>query len=317
MAAAGIRTAPRTRAEPARGRRSQRKSLKVRERRAFWLFVSPWILGFIAFTGFPVVATLVLSFTDYRGTSARPSFIGLSNYHHLFQDAVYRKSLIVTFYYVGLSVPLSLVGAMALALLLNKRMRGLRIFRTIFYLPSVLSGVAVSLLWQWILDPNFGFLNKILGRFGLPEPDWFQGTSTVIPAFVLMSLWALGGPMVIYLAALQGVPGELYEAAQLDGATSFRQFLSITVPMLSPATLLNLITGIIWAFQVFVPGYVITSGGPNYASEFYVLYLFQNAFSFFRFGYAAAQAWILFLIIMVFTILVLWSSRRFTYYESD
>jgi multiple sugar transport system permease protein len=231
-------------------------------------------------------------------------------------DPIFLKSLGVTIYYVVLSVPLSLILSLLLALLLNQRVRFQGVFRTIFYLPSIVSGVVISLLWQWILNPDFGLLNFALHFLNIPAVLWFQDERAVVPAFVLMSLWGLGGPMVIFLASLQGIPADLYEAASLDGANNWNKFLHITIPMLSPAILLNLITGVIVAFQIFVPAYVITQGGPNYGSEFYALYLFNNAFQYFKFGYAAGQAWILFILILALTILLLQLSKRFVYYES-
>ncbi len=297
-------------------RRNRSGRLEAREARAFWLLISPWIIGFIAFTGGPIIASLVLSFTDYTGTAQFPTFVGLQNYQMLSIDPIFLKSLAVTIYYVILSVPLSLILSLLLALLLNQRVRFQGVFRTIFYLPSIVSGVVISLLWQWILNPDFGLLNFALHFLNIPAVLWFQDERAVVPAFVLMSLWGLGGPMVIFLASLQGIPSDLYEAASLDGANNWNKFLHITIPMLSPAILLNLITGVITAFQIFVPAYVITQGGPNYGSEFYALYLFNNAFQYFKFGYAAGQAWILFIIILALTILLLQLSKRFVYYES-
>jgi len=297
-------------------RRNRSGRLEAREARAFWLLISPWIIGFIASTGGPIIASLVLSFTDYTGTAQFPTFVGLQNYQMLSIDPIFLKSLAVTIYYVILSVPLSLILSLLLALLLNQRVRFQGVFRTIFYLPSIVSGVVISLLWQWILNPDFGLLNFALHFLNIPAVLWFQDERAVVPAFVLMSLWGLGGPMVIFLASLQGIPSDLYEAASLDGANNWNKFLHITIPMLSPAILLNLITGVITAFQIFVPAYVITQGGPNYGSEFYALYLFNNAFQYFKFGYAAGQAWILFIIILALTILLLQLSKRFVYYES-
>lgn len=290
--------------------------LEAREARAFWLLISPWIIGFIAFTGGPIIASLFLSFTDYTGTSQSANFIGLQNYQTLFTDPIFLKSISVTTYYVILALPTAIVCSLLLALLLHRAKFGTRVFRTIFYMPTVVSGVAVALLWEWILNPDFGLANYFLHFFHLPAILWFQDERTVIPAFVVMSLWSLGGPMVVFLAALQGVPPEMYEAASLDGANSWNKFWHITIPFLSPVILFNAVTGLIGTFQVFTPGYVISGGGPNYASMFYVLYLFNNAFQYFKFGYAAGQAWILFVIILALTILLLRLSKRFVYYES-
>ncbi|GCE26149.1 spermidine/putrescine ABC transporter permease [Dictyobacter alpinus] len=297
-------------------RRSYKSKLEAREARSFWLLISPWLIGFLFFTGGPVLASFILSFTDYTGTSSAPNFIGLQNYTSLFADSIFLKSLAVTVYYVVLSVPLALVGSLFLAILLNQRVRFLGVFRTIYYMPTVIAGVAVSLLWQWIFNPDLGIANYILNSLHLPSSLWFQDESSVIPSFVLMSLWGLGGPMIVFLASLQNIPSDLYEAASLDGANNWHRFRSITLPMISPAILLNLVTGVIGAFQVFVQGYVITQGGPNFASEFYVLYLFNNAFQYFKFGYAASQAWILFVIIFALTVALLQISRRLVYYEA-
>lgn len=285
------------------------------EQRWFFAFISPWLLGFIAFTGGPIVAALYLSFTNYTATNT-PTWVGGLNYSLLVTDPVFRQSISVTLYYTALVVPISLVAALAMAVLLNQKVRGLGLFRTVFYMPTIISGVAVALLWEWVLNPQFGLVNYLLSLVHLPTPLWFSGEHSVIPAFVMMATWGLGGQMIIFLAALQGVPVQMHEAAALDGATPWQRFLRITLPMISPAILFNLITTMIASFQVFTPAQVITQGGPNFASEFYVLYLFDNAFEYFKFGYAAAQAWILFLVILALTLGMLWASRRMVYYES-
>lgn len=281
---------------------------------AFWLFLSPWIIGFVLFTGGPIVASAVLSFTDYTVTSA-PHFVGAGNYTTLFADSLFVQSLKVTAYYAFLSVSVGIVLSLAIALLLNQRLLFRGVFRTILYIPTVVSGVVVALLWQWILNPTFGIVNYILSLVGLPQPLWFQDEAWVIPAFVAMSVWALGGQMIIFLAALQGIPQELYDAASIDGAGTWARLRRITVPMISPAILFNVITSLIASFQVFTPAQVITQGGPNFASEFYVLYLFNNAFQYFKMGYASAQAWILFLIVFALTVATIWVSSRFVHYE--
>lgn len=300
----------------ARGARQRRRSsLQAREERAFWLFLSPWVIGFVLFTGGPIIASAALSFTDYTATNT-PSFVGLTNYSTLFGDDLFLQSLKVTTYYAALSVVVGIVLALAIALLLNRRLYFHGVLRTLIYLPSVVSGVVVALLWQWILNPSFGIVNYVLATLRLPQPMWFQDQAWVIPAFVAMSLWAVGGQMVIFLAALQGVPKELHEAASIDGAGAWKRFARITLPLISPAILFNVITGLVASFQVFTPAQVITQGGPNYASEFYVLYLFDNAFQYFKMGFAAAQAWILFLIIFVLTVVALRLSARYVYYET-
>jgi len=237
------------------------------------------------------------------------------NYTTLFADSLFVQSLKVTAYYAFLSVSVGIVLSLAIALLLNQRLLFRGVFRTILYIPTVVSGVVVALLWQWILNPTFGIVNYILSLVGLPQPLWFQDEAWVIPAFVAMSVWALGGQMIIFLAALQGIPQELYDAASIDGAGTWARLRRITVPMISPAILFNVITSLIASFQVFTPAQVITQGGPNFASEFYVLYLFNNAFQYFKMGYASAQAWILFLIVFALTVATIWVSSRFVHYE--
>jgi len=295
--------------------RRRRSSLAAHEARAFWLFLSPWIIGFVFFTGGPIIAAAILSFTDYTIVST-PHFLGLSNYSTLFDDGLFVQSLKVTVLYAVLSVGVGLVLSLAIALLLNQRIFLRSMFRTIIYLPTVVSGVVVALLWEWILDPQLGIVNFVLSLLHLPQPLWFQSETWVIPAFAIMAVWALGGAMIIFLAALQSVPQELYDAVTVDGGDAWCGFWRITLPLISPAVLFNLITGIIASFQVFTPAQVITQGGPNFSSEFYVLYLFDNAFQNFKMGYASAQACILFLIIFALTALTLWVSARFVYYEA-
>jgi multiple sugar transport system permease protein len=306
---------------------------KLLRREALWFFVfiAPWIIGFIFFRGIPILASMYLSFTRYN--VATMEWVGFTQYSRLFEDQVFYKSLQVSAYYTLLSVPVGLTASLGLAMLLNiNRMPFLGTFRTLYYIPSlVASSVAVALLFQWLLNPSFGVVNYLIGFFvgpngliplGLAGPRWFYDVNWVVPSFVLLSLWGFGGPMLIYLAGLQGVPTALYEAATIDGAGLWRQFWNVTLPMISPVILFTFITGIIGSFQIFTPAYVISGGtggsfgGPAYASMFYVLYLYLNAFRRFRFGYAAAQAWILFIVIFVLTILALRVSRQSVYYEN-
>ncbi|MBW8349947.1 sugar ABC transporter permease [Bacillus sp. IITD106] len=288
-----------------------------KEERAFWIFISPWIIGFLFFTGGPIIASLVLSFTSYNVIDT-PKFIGLENFSKLFNDKLFYKSLTVTAYYVVLAVPFSIIVGLALAVLLNQKVKGQAFFRTMFYAPSIISGVSVAFLWSWLLNPDFGIVNNLLNDvFGIQGPGWFTDTKTVIPSMVLMQLTAVGGTMVIFLASLQSLPAELYEAAAIDGANKLKQFFKITVPLISPVILFNTIMGIISSFQIFTQAYIITRGGPDWMSYFYVLYLFDTAFGQFRMGYASAQAWLLFIIIFAFTMLSLWASRRLVHYEYD
>lgn len=281
----------------------------------FYLFIAPWLIGFLVFTAGPMIASLVISFMRWDLLTA-PQFIGLGNWARMFSDELFWQSLKVTGIYTALNVPLSLIAAFALALLMNTNARGIAFFRTLFYLPSLVSGVAVALLWTWLLNPRFGLINWLLGLVGIAGPGWIFSEAWVLPSFVLMNLWGVGGGMIIYLAGLQGIPTELYEAAELDGAGWWHRLLNITIPMVSPVILFNLIIGIINSFQVFTQAYVMTQGGPGNASLFYVLYLYRNAFQYFDMGYASALAWVLFAITAFFAFLVFRSSRDRVFYQT-
>jgi len=298
-------------------KRKRRGRELVKEERAFWIFISPWVVGILLFTGVPILASLYLSFTNYNVIDAA-EFIGLENYKTLFHDQLFYKSLTVTAYYAVLSVPFTIVSSLLLAVLLNQKIRGQALFRTLYYTPTIISGVSISFLWSWLLNPQFGVVNSLLSQwFGIEGPGWFASGSTVVPSMVLMQLTGLGGTMVIFLAALQTLPADLYEAASIDGASKLRQFWKLTIPLLSPVVLFNSIIGLISSFQVFTQAYVITKGGPDWNSYFYVYYLFNTAFGQFRMGYASAQAWILFIIIFALTFVFLWASKRFVHYEYD
>lgn len=302
------------------------RSLSRSEERAFYVTISPWIIGFLVFTAVPFFASLYFSLTRYNVISP-PQFVGLANWANLFQDRIFYKSLQVTTYYTFFRVPVVLAASLGLAVLLNQSIPLLSVFRTIYYLPSVITGVAVALLWMWILNPEVGIINYLIARLlgpegliplGLRGPGWFFDPNWVIPGFVFMSLWGLGGPMIIYLAALQNVPTPLYEAAIVDGASAWIKFWRITLPMISPVLLFTFVTNVIGSFQVFTQAYVVSNGtgGPNYSSMFYVLYLFLEAFQSYRMGYGAALAWMLFLVILALTLLTLRLSRNVVYYES-
>ncbi len=292
-----------------------KSSLKRREAIEGWLFASPWVVGFLVFSIGPIIASLILSFCDYSVYSL-PKWIGIENYRKmLFEDPLFWKSLYNTVYYL-INVPLGLGVALGCALLLNRNLVGKNILRTMYYLPSVTSGVAISLLWLWIFDPNLGFLNDLLERIGINGPLWLQSEKWSKPALILMSLWGIGGTMVIYLAGLQGVPEQLYEAAEIDGASQWQKFYHITIPMLSPTILFTVVMGIIGSFQVFTQSYIMTNGGPLNSTLFYVLYLYRNGFVWLHLGYASAMAWILFIIILVVTMLIFRTSPAWVYYES-
>ncbi|MCL4861205.1 MAG: sugar ABC transporter permease [Caldilineaceae bacterium] len=279
-----------------------------------YIFIGPWLIGFVIFALGPIIASFALSFTRYELITA-PQWIGLGNYATLLSgDRLFWLSLYNTVYYTVLSVPLGLIVAFLLAMLLNRRQPGIGVYRTLFYLPVVSSGVAISLLWIWLLNPQFGMVNYLLRLVGLPGPGWLVDGAWAKPALVLMSMWSVGGTVVVFLAGLQGVPRTLYEAAALDGANGWARFRHVTMPMMSPVIFFNLIIGMIGSFQVFTQAYIMTGGGPQNATLFYVLHLFKQGFGLFRMGYAAALAWILFLIILVLTIVQMTLARRWVYY---
>ncbi len=298
------------------GRTTGRRGLS-REARWGIFFVTPWVIGFLIFTLGPVLASLGLSFMDYELITA-PTWRGLENYVELLsRDRLFGLSLYNTVYYTLFSVPLGLMAAFLLALLLNVKLPGMNIYRTVFYLPAVTSGVAVSLLWVWLFNPQFGLINHLLRSIGLPGPGWLVDEAWSKPAFILMSIWGVGGTAVIFLAGLQGVPRSLYEAAEIDGANTWQRFRNVTVPMMTPVIFFNMIVGIIGSFQVFTSAYVMTQGGPRESTLFYVLYLFRQGFKLLRMGYAASMAWILFIIIIILTLIQLRLSTRWVYYESE
>jgi multiple sugar transport system permease protein len=297
---------------PAPRRRSR---LARHEAVAFYLFVAPWLIGFVVFTAGPVIASAFFSLTQYDIANP-PVYVGLENYRTLANDPLFWKSLTVTTSYAILALPLGLVASIALALLLNLKLPGLSAWRTIYYLPSVTSGVAVALLWQWIFQPTFGLLNIVLFQvFHIVGPQWLYDSNWVIPSFVIMSLWGVGGSMLIYLGGLQNIPTQLYEAAEIDGAGAWHRLWNVTLPMLTPVILFNLILGIIGVFSYFTNAYVMTQGGPDYASYFYLLSLYQNAFEFLKMGLASAQAWIFFAIVLALTVLTLKTANYWVYYE--
>jgi multiple sugar transport system permease protein len=292
---------------------------EIKETIKGYLFISPWIIGFLLFTLYPMVFSLYSSFTFYDIISIQ-KWIGLRNYVNIFtNDSSFIKSLQNTAYYVVFSVPLVILLALSLALLLNTKIKGVKVFRTIYYLPSVLSGVAVTLLWMWIFNPNGGVLNTIIGLFGIQGPGWFTDPRWAKPALIIMRLWHVGGSMILFLAALQDVPRQLYEAAEIDGATGIKKFWHVTIPMISPTMLFIVITGINGAFQVFDSAYIISkgTGGPADSTLFYNLYLYNRAFGQLQMGYASALAWVLFAIIMMFTGIQIYASKKWVHYEGE
>ena len=292
------------------------RSLLWSEARDGYLFILPWILGFIIFTAGPMLASLYISFT--RWEIVTPSvWVGGAQYVKLFNDDRFWLSLYNTSYYVFIGVPLHLFFALLAALAVNMNLRGIHFFRTAYYVPSLTPVVANSILWVWIFHPEWGLANAFLEWIGLEGLYWLQDPRLAKPALIVMSFWSIGGQMVILLAGLKGIPMELYEAAAIDGANWWSRFWRITLPLLTPALFFNLIIAIIGAFQVFTQAYIMTEGGPNYSTLFYLLYLFRAAFENFRMGYASAMAWVLFIIVLVFTILQFMLSDRWVFYEGD
>jgi len=288
--------------------------LRRKEELTAYLFLLPWIIGFVVFTAGPIIASIYLSLTSYDLFSS-PKFVGLSNFKEMFfKDKLFWHSLKVTTIYSVVSVPLNIAIGYTLALLLNQKIKGLAWFRTIYYMPAVVSGVSVAILFQWIFNPELGLVNAILSKFGIQGPRWFASVQWALPTFIIMSLWSVGGGIVIYLAGFQGIPTELYESAELDGAGGLEKLRYITIPLTTPVIFLQLIMGIIGSFQVFTQAYVITAGGPANATLFYVLYLYQNGWQFFRMGYASALAWVLFAIIVTLTLVIFRTSGRWVYY---
>jgi len=246
--------------------------------------------------------SLWLAFCDYN-ILRQPEFIGLGNFKEAFSQEIFWRSVYITFYYVLGSLPLTLTAALGAAVLLNQKLRGMHFFRTLFYVPSVTAGVAVSILWMWVFEPQYGLLNQVLAMVGIKGPAWLGDPAWAMPALVFMTVWQMGTPMLIFLAGLQNIPTELYEVAILDGASAWRKFKSITLPLLSPSIFLNIVMGVINSFQVFEKVYIMTGGGPVNSTLVYVMYLYRNAFQFLRMGYGAALAWLLFVVIFSFTLL--------------
>ncbi|MCB0090962.1 MAG: sugar ABC transporter permease, partial [Caldilineaceae bacterium] len=257
-----------------------------------YLFISPFILGFLLWFLIPALTAIWLTFTDWN-LIRPPRYVGLDNILQLGRDTLFWQSLKVTTIFTLASVPVGLVVSFLLALLMNTRVRGISLFRTIYYLPSIVPAVASAVLWAWIFNTDFGLANVVLTALGLPKIQWLQDPSWALPALIIMSLWGLGATMVIYLAGLQGIPAVFYEAAEIDGAGRWAQLRHITIPLMSPVIFFNLIIGIIGTFQVFTAGFLITDGGPQNSTLFYVLYLYRNGFEFLKMGYSAALAWVL------------------------
>lgn len=275
----------------------------------------PWLFGFFVFLFGPILASFYLSFTEYD-ILQKPLHVGLNNYMLLFYDPVFWKSLGVTFIYALFTLPLSVIVGITLALLLNQKLKGISVYRTCLYLPTIIPLVASSIVWLWIFrGDEGGLINYYLSQIYVKGPLWFSDPNFALIALIIMSLWSTGNSVLIYLAGLQDIPETLYEAASIDSANFFQKLFYITIPMLTPTIFFNLIVGIISVFQYFIPAYVMTSGGPKYATTFYSLYAYQSAFEDFKFGYASSMAWILFLIVVFFTFLAFKSLGSKVYYH--
>jgi multiple sugar transport system permease protein len=297
--------------QPARSGASQ---LMRREALDGYLFISPWLIGFVLFVAGPMLGSIALAMMRWD-LIGPPQWVGLDNIRWLFTNRLVRLSLWNTAFYTFLSVPLTLAVSLSTALLLNQRLRFQSVFRTAFYLPSVMPAVANAVLWFWILNPEIGLANSLLRLLGLPALQWIYDPEQAKPTFVLMSMWGVGNTMIVFLAGLQSIPASLYEVAEIDGASWWQRFRNITLPMLSPVILFNLIVGIIGSFQVFTNAFLLTNGGPQNATLFTVLYIYRLGFEQANMGAASALAWLLFLIILVFSLIQLRLSRAWVYYE--
>lgn len=288
-----------------------------------YLFISPALAGLIFLTLGPAVACLYLSFTHWD-TFTAPSFIGLANFNKLFMDPMFWQSVRVTTTYTILAVPLGLSSALGLALLVNHRIRGIEVYRLLFFMPNIVAGVAMMLVWKWMFHPDFGAINTLLGAtgvlhlldwLGIDHPRWIYSRNMAIPSLVLMSLAGVGGSMMIFLAGLQNIPDTLYEASVLDGANVFQRFAHVTLPLLTPTIFFLTVVGVIAAMQVFTEAFVMTEGGPANATTFYGLYMYRNAFELYRMGYASAMATLLFLTVLVLTLIQWKFASRWVHYS--
>jgi len=299
--------------------RQRRSRISRKENRAGFLFALPWLIGLVVFLIGPILASVLLSFTNWNLISPA-RWVGLENYRDMIHSREFWQSIKVTLFYAALSVPLYLVLGLSLAILLNQRVRGMYMFRTILFLPTVLSGVAVAVLWVSLLNPDLGVVNQVLRAIGIDDPPrWLLSPTWAVPAIVLMGLWGIGGGAIIYLAGLQNIPPALYQAARVDGASAWQTFRHITLPLLTPTLLFTLLIGLIEAFQVFDTAFVLggSRGGTRGSLLFYVLNLWNEGFRNGRFGYASALAWVLVIVAAVVILLVFKTSSRWVYYESE
>ena len=291
---------------------------KILNKQKFWgyVFVSPWVMGFLIFGAYPIIMSLYYSLCQYDVLRV-PQFIGLRNYNELlFHDNYFWDSIWNTLYYLILRTPLVIIGSLLLAVLVNNSLKGMKFFRTVYFMPSIISGVILSVLWMWLLNPEYGLINITLGFFGIQGPLWLVDPVWSKPAIILMSIWSIGGGrMLVFLAALQSIPAQLYEALELDGGGWWNKFRFLIVPSVSPVIFLWTIIEVIFALQVFVEAYVMTKGGPLNSTLFYNLYLYNKAFDDFDMGYASAMAWLLFIIAMVITYIQFKMSKKWVHYS--
>lgn len=298
----------------------QRRRLSPRRREALegYLFVLPWVVGFLVFTAGPLLSSFYLSFTEW-GFVDRPKFVGLDNYREILDDPIFEIAVRNTLKYTLITVPLVVLAALGLALLMTRDLRGMHVFRTIYYIPAVIGGVAMALVWSWVFNPDNGILNYLLGQAHLTQPNWLGSPTWAPRAVILLSVWNLGFPMIVLIAGLQNIPKDLYEAAVLDGANGWQKLRSITLPLLSPTLFFVLVTSLISAFQIFDVVFVISQGDgrPLRSTLMYLLYYYQNAFNYLEMGYASALVWVLFLGTMAMTLLVFKTSSLWVFYESE
>lgn len=284
-----------------------------------YLFISPWLIGFVVFFAGPIIASFVLSFTRWNIVGT-PEWVGLANYQRIFiADPYFKKAVIVTLKYALFYLPLEIVCGIGIAVVLNQKLSGIGLFRSAYYMPYVVPKVAASLVWVWVLNPRYGLLNTMLGWAGIAGPNWLGDPDFVLPSIIIMALWGVGGSAVIYLAGLQNIPEQLYEAATVDGANGIQKFWRITLPMLSPTIFFQMVLGAIGAFQTFTPAFIAAgrSGGPLQSGLFYMLYIYNKSFESMRMGYGSALAWIMTAFIMVVTLIVFRSSNYWVYYEAE
>ncbi|MDI4647503.1 MULTISPECIES: carbohydrate ABC transporter permease [Cohnella] len=287
-----------------------------KEEGTFLLFILPWIVGFLVFFVGPAALSMIYSFADYNSVTP-PQWIGFDNYRDLFKDQIYLKSFGNTLYFVFIAVPVTVMFQILISVVLNVEIKGIRFFRTIYYLPYLVPPVATVIIWLLLFGTDGGFVNQLLEAVGIPKVDWFGSEGWSKPLIVTIGIWSSGGPVLIFLAALKGVPAQLYEAARIDGASRVRQFFTITLPMISPTILFSLVLQMIYYFQMFTESRLLNNGGPDYSSSTYMLNTYNTAFRDMKFGYAMAQSWILFVIILILTWIVMKTSNRWVYYESD